>query len=734
MRSPANVNLIFDNAHADGLMTKWGFGRDWAATEPGLALSGWDPAMVEPTAWYYNADLTYIPPLNCIAPAPRISRSNNGLGDAVIESGLWRVTGTAGYLRTTWMHYYDGNPNRIAAQAYGSLYLNHTYPTNISLWVWRMAGSALDSDPPLVIVWLLGDGECPILALMLPGFTNGDGMAGSMLGRYGGAFDRPLLCACPVDSNAWIILAQAEDAGSSQTIGEHSQLQQVIWEYLDGCALIRLGDVTKYWCYGGDWVDAEGRTHTFEQRPGPIRIQVCGHPAMFNIAEISYPLESLLLPRQIAYLGPLFAANPQYRAIQGSNNQPEASPAPAGLTVMEDGTCPPSTSRPMVTFTTSDKSYRACLYAVQQYNAPEFAYGDSNPIQTEKTSQLVVMEAQISLSARWRGATLQAQMEAAPGETLGFIKTNSKVQANLSLNNGETWFTKFCGYVLPQEPNLDGSYDQIRSELRAADGIEARLTKKTMFQHCSYEQWPLGEAFSHILMRSGVPAALIYVDPAIDGPDYILPSARRKGQRQFQFGSEETPIAALDSLTGALNCEWGYGVDGRYFVRPQLKWDGVTVDFVLEEQPEDTADFLLSFRAAQSVEEYINVLVAMTDCGSDSMARMLLDAAAWQDPLSEHFIGDDWWHLEIMREKRNLDTVADLLWHQRHRLERMIWFELHGHPELLPDMFVECRIPGCDVPEGTVFRITRDDCRIDGEGELTDSFEAEVVGQIVEGS
>jgi hypothetical protein len=235
-------------------------------------------------------------------------------------------------------------------------------------------------------------------------------------------------------------------------------------------------------------------------------------------------------------------------------------------------------------------------------------------------------------------------------------------------------------------------------------------------------------------MRSGVPAALIYVDPAIDGPDYILPSARRKGQRQFQFGSEETPIAALDSLTGALNCEWGYGVDGRYFVRPQLEWDGVTVDFVLEEQPEDTADFLLSFRAAQSVEEYINVLVAMTDCGSDSMARMLLDAAAWQDPLSEHFIGDDWWHLEIMREKRNLDTVADLLWHQRHRLERMIWFELHGHPELLPDMFVECRIPGCDVPEGTVFRITRDDCRIDGEGELTDSFEAEVVGQIVEGS
>ncbi len=731
MSGPANVNLIFDNAHCDGLLTKWGFGRDWAASEPRYAGGGWDPQMIEPTAWQYDADVEYIPPLNCLAPAPRLSRGGWEMDDYVVESGLWRVTGTAGYLRVPWLHYYDGQPNRLAASQYGSIYLSHEYPTGIAVWTWRFPGTAVDDDPPLVAIWLMGDGVCPVLMLVLPGYSGGDGLAGDLLGVSGRAFDKPLLCACPIGGTQWTILDQGEDAGQSQTIGEYSQLQQIVWEYLDGCALIRLGNLSNYWCFGGDWYDAEGKKHTYEQRPGPVRIQVCGHPAMFNVSEIVYPEVAYARPRVRAFLGEQFAGTPKYRAISGSN---DPTGLLASVTVAEDEYLPePDATRPVATFVSEEpgRYCRACLYTIQQYDAPEFAAGVSNPVTTDNNAQMSVVEASISLSRRWRGATLQARVEAAPGETLGAIKTNSKVVANLSLDNGATYLTKFAGYVLPQEPGRDGQVDQVGSDLRAACGIEARLSRKTMLFHPSFEGWPLDEAFTYVLQRAGVPEGLIYIDAGItEEAGYVLPSATRKGQRQFQYRAEETPVGALDHMVAALDCEWGYGVDGRYFLRPRLEWDGDTVDFVLEDTPADTADFLLSFRAAQSVEEYINVLVALTECGSDSQARMLLDKASWQDATSDLFIGDDWWHLEVLRERANLEAVADLLWQRRNKLQRLCWFDLHGHPELLPDMFVECRISGCDIPEGTVFRISRDDCRVDAEGELTDSFEAEVVGEV----
>ncbi len=727
---PVNVNLVFDNAHCDGLLTKWGWGRDWPATEPRYVAPGWDPLSVEPTAWQYNADLEYIPPLNCIAPVNRIGRDDNGLGDAVVESGLWRVTGSAGYLRTTWLHYYDGNPNRVAAGMHGSIYLNHTYPTDLVFWTWRFPGTALDSDPPLVLIWLLGDGVCPVLMLALPGYSNGDGLAGSTLGLSGRAFDRPLLCGRPIGGTQWTVLDEGEDAGESQTIGEHSQLQQITWEYLDGCALLRLGDRSKWWCYGGQWTDAAGVKHVYEQRPGPVRIQVCGHPAMFNLSELAAPLSSVLVPRQFAGLGDLFAGDPNYRVISGSNNP--AGSTPASITVLEDATAPAQQTRPVVHFASTDSTHRACLYAVQQYDAPVFAAGVSNPVATEGNATLSVVEATITLSRRWRGNSLTARIEAAPGETLGFIKTNSKVGAHLSADNGATYLTKFTGYVLPQEVGVEGEgVDQPGSDLHAADGPEARLSKHTMLFHPSFEAWPLDEAFTYILGRAGVPESLLNIDAAItEAGGYVLPSATRRGQRQFQYRGEETPIAALDHLTAALDCEWGYWVDGTYFLRPRFEWDGETVDFTLEETPADTADFLLSFRGAQSVEDYINVLVALTECGSDSQARMLLDTVSWQDDTAASFIGDDWWHLEVLQEKRNLDSVAELLWARRHKLQRLVWFDLHAHPELLPEAFVECQIPGCDVPPGTVFRIVRDTCRIDAEGNVTDSFEAEVVGEV----
>ena len=53
------ANLIVDNAHADGLTTEWGIGRDWVAAEPKEDPRGFTPDLGGAYGWQYKNKFEY---------------------------------------------------------------------------------------------------------------------------------------------------------------------------------------------------------------------------------------------------------------------------------------------------------------------------------------------------------------------------------------------------------------------------------------------------------------------------------------------------------------------------------------------------------------------------------------------------------------------------------------------------------------------------------------------------
>jgi hypothetical protein len=724
---PATVNLTLDNANCDGRITTQGFGLDWPAHDGHQAG---DPLLGQ-SAWQYDAAVQYIPPLNAIAPAGYCTRTSQVIGAYawVPRQGLWELSPTSGYLKTRWLHYYDGRGNRVAANAHGVIRSMQTFAPNLGLWIWRFAGSSVDTDPPLVALHFLGDlSGGPEYMVMFPG-------ASATQSRINGntrAWSCPMLLGREFSGAPWVILDECRrQSGRSHDAGGRPEPSFVSIEYLDGCFLCNLGGET--WSYRGAWTAASGREIDFVLPTGVLELEVCGHPAMLAVNAITYPAKATVRPVVPVRVPGGWQTAPLYRALAATE------PGTTAVVVAQDGLLPFGESRPIVELQTTDSHRRAGLYAVQEYRVAEIGDVSSNPVETDGNPNLGVLEISGSLNDRWRGASLTATLEPEGADyALDIIKSNVKLSAEVSLapaGSGDGPALMFTGYVLPQEPERSSEFPgHVTAKLQAADWIEARGSGHFMLYHPSYEHWPIKDAFEYILQRAGVAATNISVSAAITAASHLLPRSPDPGRRSFDFRPDQTVVSALDAMVAAVDCEWGVDQNGICFLRPRWTRAAGYFDYELTDDELEPEDILPRFSATGSIQDFINCLAVIVISGGRQSGQLLLDSASMADPAAANFIGEDRWAVETLRDPALLHAVAQTLWQQRHRLSRTVYWDLISHPEWLPDHYIKVSVAGCDVPEGTICKITRKSWSVDRDGQFRQGFDAVVVEEVAPGS
>ena len=723
----AAAKLIIDNPNADGQVITWGIGRDWEAAEEKAMFRGLSADLAGQYGWLYNGQFEYLEKLKAIAPIGRATFTDMALADWTPTQGAWAESSKAGALRTTHLHFYDTRPGLVALNEYGILTSKDDYLPNLALSVWRFPASNEETDPCVFEVHFLGAGTGPVYALSFPASGPGGAYYSERFGQAGAQYTSPALIGRLPGQSTWTVIDEWKGGGAPQQahgLAAKAYFQGMRIEYADGWLLVRVFGTNETWAYSGAWRDSSGNLHDFSLGPGKIEIRVAGHTAMFALTQLAYPSAAVLLPSAYFFTVPPVNPVPSYSVI-GSAPLETA----IGVTADEFG----NGTRPGVLFTSSG-GMRAVLYNVQEYREATVGNAQSNPLTTVGNPALQLVSIRGELTSAWRGATLDAELKAAQGETLPELKTNDKVEAAVSLDGGTTWVRQFVGYNVPLEKYLETEQvGRVRAKLHAASWDEARGRKKVLLWNCSFEGWAVDAAFRYLLNRAGVPDSLIDVHADVSvakmGAYYYLPVGNPKGERLLQFRQDESLVSALDQIAKLRGLEWGADQDGKCFLRPPLVHTPGYADFTISDESASSGDFR-SFRRVRSGDDYFNCLLVLAGEGFNMAARLWQDAASITEPTYRDYVGDDWWRVEMQPEGDNVQQIAARLWQGRTEGADLIYWKTSQNPELLPDMYLKVQVSGMDIPSNSIYRITRKAWQVDdpeGAGRYSQEIEAVLV-------
>ncbi len=715
----AASKLTIDNPDADGKISEWGIGVDWVAGERRLQTLAWTADLSGQYGWLYGDDVEYIPKLNAIGPVGVAALAPMVLSQWTVNKGLWRESPSAGQLRTRWLQFYDGRPERLH-DAFGSITSKGIYSQNLIFWIWRMPQPEDDTDPCLVDITWEGDGVVPRYRLRIPGAqsTGGTLSAETQTNWY------PTLSGITQSASAWTTIDQHLGGGmTGYTTGQEALLQVVRVEYVDGWMLIRFNGQEDVWAYRGAWQDSDGHEVLFGPSAGPITLEVCGHPCFINVQQLAYADEAQIASSAWFFTPKHTNATPSYRVIKYEPNE-TADVSVAAQSLADHAT------RPLVTFT-SDTINRPLLYRVQEYRAATVGAANSSAITTADNANLQLLAISGRCDEDWRGATIEATVEAAQGELLTDIAFNSKIKAQVTLDGGDNWYTQFTGYTLaPHDLRDDPTARQVRT-ISAADGIQARLQHKQMMWHSSYGGWPVDDAFEHILNRAGIPAALISVDSDVTLADmgalYYLPEGEPRGAEVLSFRPDETVVSALDKLAVIRDLEWGVSVAGVYFLRRRPTHVAGHYDWTLDEDTVTDTDTIFRLEHTQDFDEFCNMLYVLVGQGEGARSHTITDLASVFDATAANYIGEDRWRVHIEPDADDAVTLAKRLWSKRTELSRVVYWSTYYHPELMPGDEVRVQVDRCNIPADSIFRITSKDWSIGSDGQFSQSLEGVLV-------
>ena len=705
------ANLTIDYPHANGRMTKWGFGRDWEADEPRQVPGGYTPDLEGPNGWYYQGLLEWIEPIRGIAPLGQHSGHtvDSNIADWFILSGLWQESSAAGLLRAKWLHFYDGRPNLILTGEHGRIASKANYPLNFVAWFWRFPAPPTEANTPHIMLHLIGDGSAPEYAIYLPAW----GKTTEMPGQEGTdvMYQSPLLLGRPLDDPLWSIVD--EIPGGSGALGDMAQegarLEAIKVEYTDGWLIVNLNGLDRTWAYSGNWRDRNGREIAWGLTQGHLGIQVVGHPAMVYVEPLVYPASAILRPQKYLITGTRVNTAKSYSLVGN---------APFGCTVTIVSEGAPAMTRPRITMN-SGLGQRPIMYNVQEYRDAVIGATASAPVYSQGNPGFRLQRLSGSLSSEWRGASLEVEYVAEVGSSAVEVPMNSEVMADVSVDDGGSYIRQFAGYALPAGGQRDGAILQGAPQRRiyAADGIEARLPYHFMYAFCSLEAWPIDDAFEYILNRASVPASLIAVHPDINpanmGDGYYLPASGTPGERACKWRPDTLVAAALDDIVrlrqmlDGTPIRWGVDQTGVYFLAPVPLYTGAPVDFVIDQSSIVPEEIIVSAEGSQGVDGYANVILGLTGSGADAGAQMLIDADSIDTIGSDRFVGEDRWALAYQPDADDpWPLVEGMYWNRQARRYGISW-EMDDRPDLMPDMFVECQVAGIGLPWGSIFQIGR---------------------------
>lgn len=702
------AKLTTDNPIRYGYITKHGGGRDWEAAEMRSYEAGaqFQSADVWGTySWLYGGDFEYLKPLKGIAPISKTRRANMALTDWSVIHGAWQASPSSGYLTTTYLHFHDARPNLFATNEYGLIESSATFAPSVKLWMWRFPGDPADADPATVEVQFMGDGAIPSYVVGFPVKDLSGTYWQDLTGESAQLMQGPYLMGAPLGCSQFQMIDQANGAGQAQKVAEAgtgAEFMSATIEFVDGWFLCRTSMSEQPWAFRGSWDAADGRRLPFEMRTGKLRIAVIGHTAMVAVAQMTYASGVSLHHSTYLAVNPANTeTTPSYRTVSGGSGTVSVAPEYAGIG---------DRSRPVVTFSASSATQRAVLYNVQEYRAATIGGAVSAPQTSIGDDSFKLYQLEGELTDKWRGNTLTATIKAKAGSQVDELKPNRWVQAAVGANNAGsavTYYTLFTGWygeIEKQRDPAEGPTDRSVATLQAFDGIEGRLSHHQMLYHCSYEGWPVGDAFRQILNRCGVSAAQIVVAAACE--TMTLPLALLRGDRRFQFRPEEQVVAALDMIAECRDLQWGYSETGAYFIRPRPTYAG-TYGYTLTPASLTPEDHVLTVKGSVDPSKFCTALWLFTGRGADMKSSVTWDLPAQGTASALNYIGDYWPRVEIRPEydETSLTLLASRLWAERTERLRMIAWTMQDHPELLPDSFVKVQVPNIDIPTDSIYRI-----------------------------
>lgn len=732
----AACNLTLDNPHADGIISKWGIAKNWAAAEPKSHLGAFTPDLNSNVGWRYGGQFEYIAPLLGIAPRGHCNMTSMDADDWIATSGVWRETPITGTFPVSFLHFYDGRPGLVAAGEYGICTSKADYGVNLGVYLRRYPAHPKDVDPPLLVITLVGDGSGASYAIALPELSLGSTFWQTLTGSLADKLSTPVLLGRPAGSSEWSIIDRCDGHLQPGNVAEHGRNYRetrVGIEYTDGWLLVTFAGEHAQWAYRGDWQDADDNTVAFEPTAGPVEITVVGHTAAFSLADLAYSTDATLRPAEAAHL----VTDTTIFPLPSTSTFLIQSHEPAGTLItvaQEEPIADSGISQPALQFTGPGDD-RAVFYNLHEVRQPTIAAGTSLPVSSLTSDTLRVRSISGSINDTWRNARLSAEVEARAGSTLADLQPNGKVTAAVALIESgvaPTWYSQFTGYLIPAEHERY-SISRTRAEVQAGDGIQVRLRNKHMVWYSAFEGWAVDVAWRYVLNCCGIPDSLISVDAGVSavamGDNYYLPLSQHQGIRNLQFKPDDLVVSALDVICDTRDLEWGITEAGMYFLRPRLEHVADYYDWTLDDDTLTAEDMVTQFRSARSIDDYVNIVQVIAGQGWGSVRKTLLDLPSIQTSTAENFIGDDWWRVETMPDGDDPVQLANLLWKQRHSMARTIVWRDHHHPELMPDDYVRVQATSVDLPNNTIFRITAKDWSLDAH---SNTFEQTLTGVIVQ--
>lgn len=715
--------VVVDNPDAQGAIESWGFGMDWPCREPrieGMRGGALTCDLDGEYGWIIGDDAEYIRGLGSIGPRGLAVVGMMDLDEWTVLSGQWRETTAGGGELGIWLHYHDA-AGTIAEGTYGYLESITELEPALRVWSWHMPPIPWNTDPAFVDIILLGDGEVAEYALRLPRWQG----AGGAINGDARICRGPTLYGRPQGQSAWSLVDEVHDeaisADRSHLTRPELRMTTIEYDYVDGWLLLRFDDRPDPHLFRGPWRDAAGRSVPLRLAPGPIGLRVCGHSALLNVRQLTYPSPVVVRPRLLWHLPSNVVATQEYR---GLGSEPPGTAVEAAVEVRGRA------SRPVVTFSSENPARRGLLRTVQEWRWPEFGAANSEPLSTLDGDSLQLMEMSGECNDSYRGARLSARLEAAPGASLAEIRTNQLVSAAVSADEGESWVDLFTGFVA-EDPEIsrEDASGRERMRLSAADAIEARLPKKFMWGHPSYECWEIGAAFSYILQRAGVRGDLIDVDEELEG--VRLPRGRGD-ERLLAFRGIERVESALDIIATIRGCEWGVGADGRFFLRPVRPHEAGAYDYLIDADATDPEELVVApFRHARDFGEFANMMAITVGQGWGAAGGWFWDPDSILDPECRRYVGEDWWHVANYPDGDSARDIYRALWERRQQMMDVIYWHTLGHPEIMPGDEVRVEGVGCGIPEGSTFRVTSKAWRL-RMGTDSGGYEASYEGVLVE--
>ena len=755
------ANIIIDNAHCDGMVTQLGVGRDWEALEPRDDAPGYTPDIDGQYSWWYQDVFEYVDILRAIGPIRTFTRANMAASAWALQ-GKWRLGSSAGQSQYRMLEFYDGRPGLYSLGQWGkATSVSSSLGPNLHFWVWR-CGQAQGETDPIMFAIHLRPASGVEYALCFPG----QGAAGQYHTDTTGISDaqtaEPSLWGLVPGEDKWTVIDRRKQGAAPTVgaIGEAPKLEIIRLEYDDGMLLVRTGEHDKGWAFGGKWQSYGGTEQTFALTAGIVEVRVIGHTAKFAMASLTAPTGKVLLPHKYLQMESAYNPTPVYHNIAHV-------PAGTTLTTVADARPgAPNHIRPAVTFGTSGGA-RPLLYCVQEYRTARIDSADSVPLDTYQADSFTLMECSGQVGESWRGssitATLQNRLTTPVGTDLNFAKPNSKVRVNVQTTGVP--ITLFTGYAAaPEQAMLPGSRvgytsnAKTEAKLAAHDIIEARLSKKQMLFHCSYEGWTEGAAFAHILNRAGVPGpadvtadptgcpnALVYVDPACTN---ILPSASRRGTRRFKFSPDCEVIAALDTIAKAYGRRWGVNAAGVVFLvpayahssghylwhwhddEPHWRWEWVSgsYNFTLDYDSIVSEDLVDAFQSTMTISDFRNFLLVMVGEGNDAAAKIITDQASMMTDTAVNFVGDIWSKFVAFPDGSDLDTIAVALWDEIATWQHYVEWGMKDCPWIMPDHEVRMQVPTNLVANNAVFRVLSKSWACQRDGRFSQTLQSKYVG------